>query len=346
MIPRSLVYTILALILIFPSKPFANPDDSGILKLEDGFYYIVKKGDTLWDVSAKFFNTPWYWPGLWSENDVAISSQNPHWIYPGQKLRLALREEAPLPLLPPAIPEPKPVAIVEATPPPPPSFTFSPIHKVGFITPQPADPSGHLLSATEAKEMISSGDRVYIQPAQGRLLPIAGRYIVYGKPERVQDPDHRRKSAGFLHHISGIIEITEYRNDLTIGNVTHAFRPMQARDGLFPIPQRNPQIPMRPPVSGLEGKIIAGDLGQVMFAEGDLLYINLGEKDGVLPGQEYHLIEEKEINPTGAKKDIRKDRIPFGAIFILDVREQASAAVVIDSRKDARLGTLVVSPQR
>lgn len=47
--------------------------------------YFVKKGDTLWDLSAEFFNDPFTWPDLW-ENNRHI--QDPHWIYPGDSIYL------------------------------------------------------------------------------------------------------------------------------------------------------------------------------------------------------------------------------------------------------------------
>ncbi len=52
--------------------------------------YVVKKGDTLWDISAKFLQQPWLWPKLWRINPEI---QNPHLIYPGDELNLVYDDQ-------------------------------------------------------------------------------------------------------------------------------------------------------------------------------------------------------------------------------------------------------------
>ncbi|MBM4362897.1 MAG: LysM peptidoglycan-binding domain-containing protein, partial [Deltaproteobacteria bacterium] len=49
--------------------------------------HSVRQGDTLWDLCGGYFQNPWMWPKVWSYNPQI---QNPHWIYPGDQVRLRI----------------------------------------------------------------------------------------------------------------------------------------------------------------------------------------------------------------------------------------------------------------
>jgi len=54
--------------------------------------YVVVKGDTLWDISGKFLEKPWQWPSIWQANPQV---ENPHLIYPGDRLSLVYIDGQP-----------------------------------------------------------------------------------------------------------------------------------------------------------------------------------------------------------------------------------------------------------
>lgn len=55
--------------------------------------YVVKKNDTLWDISRMFLDKPWLWPELWRNNTQIM---NPHLIYPGDVLILKIVDGEPV----------------------------------------------------------------------------------------------------------------------------------------------------------------------------------------------------------------------------------------------------------
>ena len=75
------------------TSPTTRPTDG---KDDSSAYYIVKKGDCLWNIAKKFYGNGAKWTIIYNANKSAIeedakkhgrkSSSNGHWIYPGLKL--------------------------------------------------------------------------------------------------------------------------------------------------------------------------------------------------------------------------------------------------------------------
>lgn len=72
------------------SMPLALADE--LLRADHPDQYTVVKGDTLWDISARFLRTPWRWPDIWYVNPQIA---NPHLIYPGDILELVYVDGKP-----------------------------------------------------------------------------------------------------------------------------------------------------------------------------------------------------------------------------------------------------------
>jgi hypothetical protein len=62
--------------------------------------YTVRRGDTLWSISARFLSKPWLWPEIWQANPQV---RNPHLIYPGDVLDLSFVNGGPALRLEPAV---------------------------------------------------------------------------------------------------------------------------------------------------------------------------------------------------------------------------------------------------
>lgn len=50
--------------------------------------HVIARGDTLWDLAAKYYGNPYLWPQIWEKNQYILDA---HWIYPGDPLLLGLQ---------------------------------------------------------------------------------------------------------------------------------------------------------------------------------------------------------------------------------------------------------------
>jgi hypothetical protein len=51
---------------------------------EAGREHVVRRGDTLWELARSYLANPFLWPQIFEANRGVV--ENPHWIYPAEKL--------------------------------------------------------------------------------------------------------------------------------------------------------------------------------------------------------------------------------------------------------------------
>jgi LysM domain len=302
----------------------ASAEEPSTIELESGVYYTVKKGDTLWDISNRYFNTHWIWPQIWCENQQIM---NPHRIFPGDRLRLYHQLwDTPLP---PEMPEqigiPSPIhqPVVE-----PRYFIYSSIHHIGFIKEQPVEASGRIAlikgDKIVQKTILGQDESIYVTPYKNTILKVGDVYAVYRPPMPVKDTESN-KPVGVQYYKTGLIRIVESREGFAVAKIEKSFRSVMVNDILLPYEQRSPKIQLVTGIDDIDGKILMSEESSMIFGNNDVAFINKGVKDGIQIGQTYAIYEEYSI-------EAMIDKVDFGSLIVLHT--EATTATVLVTRSD------------
>ncbi len=76
-----------------PSTKKPWPTLTAVTAGPDEVTHVVKRGDTLWDLAKAYLKDPFRWPDVFQRNTDIV--ENPHWIYPGENIRIPASEVRP-----------------------------------------------------------------------------------------------------------------------------------------------------------------------------------------------------------------------------------------------------------
>jgi hypothetical protein len=336
--------------------------------------YTVRQGDTLWDLSGRFLNNPWYWPKIWSYNPEIA---NPHWIYPGNLLRFfASGEEGPGQVTP-VNPEMAQEEEEEEAEPPRELEDLSRVdmkqaateeekdavavagpYKIGyvaartlwashdaFVTPRELEESGSIRAAFEEKTYLSSRDRAYATFKNAGAVKVGETYSIYRTVRQVKHPI-TGEMIGYQSIILGNAKVVGMDDKAVTLSIGSAYEPIERGDMLGPWAQKPYRaVPPKANAKAVQGFILTAPVEVLtQLAQHQVVFVDKGKADGVEEGNRFTVMRAGD--PRGSKTTIPAwdKTLPIeevGTLLVVDVKEHASAALITRSLSELAPGDRV-----
>ncbi|MDD4881440.1 MAG: LysM domain-containing protein [Gallionellaceae bacterium] len=242
--------------------------------------HVVVKGDTLWDISAKFLKSPWLWPELWRTNDDHI--KNPHLIYPGDVIYLVMTPNGPrlsvmktVKLSPGIHSEP----ITDAIPPIPYSAVKAFLERPSVADADTLAKAPRLIGSEDGRGMSSQGDRVYADAVGADTA--SWNIVRLGKPLR--DPASGELLAHEVAYVGDARTVVK-ASPATL-EITAVASEVQAGDRLIPAyTAGNTDFEPHAPAKPIDGQIISAFGRDQTTGRYETVIISKGHVDGIESG--------------------------------------------------------------
>ena len=296
--------------------------------------YIIKKGDTLWGVSERFLTDPQYWPNLWSYNEFV---SNPHLIYPGQKItiydgRTLVVGEQKTALGQGALEQTIAADVITVK-------TMG--EPEGFITSDESAASGVLVDATDNRILLAKNDTVFLQMKDTASVKVGDKYSVFRKEKKVKHPRTGEKLGCQMVDV-GEVTIREVGNKVATAEITDATQEIRRGDTVAALRPKIREIVMKKSAEALSGYVVSSASDQIALGAYDLLYLDLGSKDGLYPGNLVYLARERKVTAEAiTKEDLQLPDVLLGSAVVLETGTHTSSAIVLKSRENIQVGDKV-----
>jgi LysM repeat protein len=320
---------------------------------EGATYYIVVRGDTLWDISARYLKNPYLWPQIWDQNKYITDA---HWIYPGDPIvlpKLAVVAEqagqAPPPTGPEGVGEQGEVPLGEV---PGGEAGVGAAAALGPVTEELSlqcaqyvlhhreDESLYVLGSEHGGDKfgLSERDIVYLNKGANAGVKAGDLYTLHHVAYPVYHPVSGRK-IGTKIETTGWLKVILVQDDTACAVIEQSCSDIHAGDYLKPFEKVNvPMVVPRAPAECCEppnGKVLRHvvDLQDdaTIAGQGQFVTIDAGTEDGIAPGNVFSVF--RIIYPS-----VPTPRDAVGEATVVSVRERTSTAKITYSHKEVMVG--------
>jgi hypothetical protein len=311
---------------------------------EEGQIYTIKKGDTLWDISQRFIDDPYYWPNVWSNNpDIT----NPHLIFPGQKIRII---DGRLEIIPAYAEKGQkaPAVMAEGLP-----VAIDTEHQLiniktggsgsgdGFILTDEAS-LGMIVDSTDNRILLTENDMIFIKMKDPTQAAIGDTYGIFERSEEIIDPQSKQPLGTMMHNL-GYIQITGITGETVTAKIAKSYREIERGAELFEYTPLLEEIVMTKSAATEQGLVVAGRDKKATLSAGDVLYINLGSGEGVSNGNLFYISRPRQVSDELIKQagDLELPDEVLAAAVVINAREHTSSAIIFKSANAAYAGDTV-----
>ena len=335
-----LLLPLLALTLLAPCLAGAADQDKPTI-------YVIKQGDTLWGLSDRFIKDPMYWPNMWAHNSQIT---NPHFIYPGQKVRVFPDR---LEFVPPAVAIQnglKPATAASVKPVEPfqdvaaPEKSYLVRGSEGFLLESGLNPSGTIIGINNSRIIAGDDDIVYTDIGRNQGAKGGDKYSIFRKEATISHPA-TNEIMGVKIVPLGTLQLTDLEQKSSRAIITKTYK--EISPGAYLLPYREDHrrvVTLKMPVRELKGYIIESYSGTSIIAEGDIVYIDLGSSQGAEPGNMLYIVRDVQLDQKLVEG--RVDKLPqelLGALVILETGKKTATALVVKSVDAIYKGDRIVS---
>jgi len=300
---------------------------------EGASYYIIVRGDTLWDISRRFLNSPYLWPQIWNENRYI---KDAHWIYPGDPLVIP-RVQVVAPAAGQADgvgmggEETSGEAVAAPTSALIPAIEDMRLQCSGFIEDEPEDESLYIIGSEQGGEKVAFAERdiMYLSKGSSAGVKPGDVYSIRHETYDVKHPD-TRKTIGRKVETNGFLRVILVQENSATAIIESSCAETHMGDYLVPfqrqavplIVKHTPPDRLTPPSGKAQnGAIIDIQDDAFTAAEGHVLTVNLGARNGIAPGN--MLTVYRIIYPS-----VPTARYIVGEVAIVAVRDKTATARV------------------
>jgi len=315
--------------------------------------HTVKRGDTLWDLAKLYLGDSFLWPEIYRLNTDQI--EDPHWIYPGEVLKLPVPAAQVVAVTPPppppaVVPAPRPVA-------PPPAIAPAPSPETTVVQPAPhsvvrvgeyvAAPwidrrdgprgygyiieSGNIsgIAPMSQQDRMNLDDPVMIAPPTGDAAPVHKQYLTYVLGPLIED-------LGQVIIPTGIVEVTRTpstRGEAAVARVVKMFGEVIQGQRMIAFDTTSAVVygHAAPVTNGRTAKVRWISSEPVLPRLQNYIILDMSARDGVTTGDEIELYLPRQ--KPNEQHDLAIPEVYIARAQVLRVTPYATTAIITEQEQ-------------